>query len=45
MPLLFVPLIMYASWMEMLTQPFGGSRRWADTRTDEEQATDARAGA
>jgi hypothetical protein len=41
MPLLYLPLIMYASWMEMMTQPFVASRRWADDRTDDEQATNA----
>ncbi len=45
MPLLYVPLIMYASWMEMMTQPFVVARRRADTEADEETESDARAGA
>jgi hypothetical protein len=37
MPLLYVPLIMYASWMEMMTQPFAGRSERSDQETDEER--------
>ena len=36
MPLIYVPLIMYASWMEFMTHPFGVSTERTDTATDEE---------
>jgi hypothetical protein len=43
MPLLYVPLIMYASWMEFMTQPFvvPFSTTIADDSEVDERATRA----
>jgi hypothetical protein len=39
MPLIYLPLIMYASWMELFTQPFGAvSAVDAVEKTDVEQS-------
>jgi hypothetical protein len=43
MPLMYVPFIMYASWMDFLTRGFVAPHDSADRLTDEEQqAVDTR---
>jgi hypothetical protein len=46
MPLMYVPLIMYASWMDFMTRGFVEPRNRTNRRTDEERlAKDAHTGA
>jgi len=41
MPLIYVPLIMYASWMEFMTHPFVGRSERTDDEADDERQTNA----
>ncbi|HEY1541150.1 MAG TPA: hypothetical protein VGG01_01970 [Xanthobacteraceae bacterium] len=42
MPLMFVPLIMYASWMDFMTRGFVVTRNGADEPTDDALRIDPR---